>query len=86
MYCMPDKNQPRPYRETLRAIPRSVWALGVVSLLMDISSEMIHGLLPIYLVTVLGASTIAVGTIAPTCGPLKLASVTQGSARHETAC
>jgi len=24
---------------------------------MDISSEMIHGLLPVYLVTVLGAST-----------------------------
>jgi predicted MFS family arabinose efflux permease len=35
---------------TLRAIPASIWALGFVLLLMDISSEMIHGLLPVYLV------------------------------------
>ena len=40
----------------LKEIPRGVWALGFVSLLMDISSEMIHALLPLYLVTVLGAS------------------------------
>ncbi|QXH34171.1 MFS transporter [Pseudomonas muyukensis] len=44
-------------------IPRSVWALGWVSLLMDISSEMIHALLPLYLVTVLGTSVLAVGLI-----------------------
>jgi MFS family permease len=48
---------------TLRSVPRSVWALGFVSLLMDISSEMIHALLPVYLVTVLGASTLTVGFI-----------------------
>ena len=47
----------------LRAIPRSIWALGLVSLLMDTSSEMIHGLLPVFLVTVLGAGTVAVGLI-----------------------
>ena len=47
----------------LRSIPRGIWALGIVSLLMDISSEMIHALLPIYLVTVLGASTLSVGII-----------------------
>lgn len=46
-----------------RRIPRTVWALGFVSLFMDISSEMIHALLPVYLVTVLGASTLAVGFI-----------------------
>jgi MFS family permease len=40
-----------------------VWALGFVSLLMDISSEMIHALLPIYLVTVLGTSMLTVGVI-----------------------
>jgi hypothetical protein len=34
----------------LRRIPSSVWALGLVSLLMDFSSEMIHALLPVYLV------------------------------------
>ncbi|WP_431284593.1 MFS transporter [Humitalea sp. 24SJ18S-53] len=50
-------------RATLRAIPRGVWALGLVSLFMDISSEMIHALLPIYMVTVLGTSTLAVGLI-----------------------
>jgi MFS family permease len=48
---------------TLRQIPRSVWVLGLVSMSMDISSEMIHALLPIYLVTVLGTSTLAVGII-----------------------
>lgn len=48
---------------TLKAIPRGVWALGLVSLFMDISSEMIHALLPIYLVTVLGTSTLTVGII-----------------------
>jgi MFS family permease len=46
-----------------RAIPRAVWALGLVSMLMDISSEMIHGLLPVFLVSVLGASTTMVGLI-----------------------
>lgn len=47
----------------LRQIPESVWALGVVSLLMDFSSEMIHALLPIYLVTAMGASMAEVGVI-----------------------
>ena len=36
-----------------KSVPRGIWALGLVSMLMDISSEMIHALLPIYLVTVL---------------------------------
>lgn len=44
-------------------LPGSVWALGFVSMLMDISSEMIHALLPIYMVTVLGTSVAAVGLI-----------------------
>ncbi len=43
-------------------LPRGIWALGFVSMLMDISSEMIHALLPAYLV-VLGASTLAIGLI-----------------------
>ena len=46
-----------------RALPRSVWAIGFVSLLMDVSSEMIHALLPVFLVTSLGASAVAVGLI-----------------------
>ena len=48
---------------TLRALPKGIWALGFVSLLMDISSEMIHSLLPLYLVTVLGASALTIGII-----------------------
>ncbi len=47
----------------LAQIPRGVWALGFVSMLMDISSEMIHALLPVYLVTVLGTSMVTVGFI-----------------------
>ena len=46
-----------------RDIPSGIWVLGFVSMLMDISSEMIHSLLPIYLVTVLGTSTLTVGII-----------------------
>ncbi|MCL2716739.1 MAG: MFS transporter [Alphaproteobacteria bacterium] len=45
------------------AIPRGVWVLGFVSMLMDISSEMIHALLPVYLLTVLGTSAMTVGAI-----------------------
>lgn len=48
---------------TLRRIPPSIWALGFVSLLMDISSEMIHSLLPVFMVTTLGISVFAVGLI-----------------------
>ena len=44
-------------------LPRSVAMLGLVSLTMDISSEMIHALLPLFLVTVLGASALSVGVI-----------------------
>jgi MFS family permease len=44
-------------------IPPGVWVLGFVSMLMDISSEMIHSLLPFFMVTILGASTIAVGLV-----------------------
>jgi MFS family permease len=48
---------------TWRQIPKSIWALGFVSLLMDVSSEMIHALLPVYLVVGLGASALTVGVI-----------------------
>src|SRR6478609_6429368 len=44
-------------------IPRAVWVLGFVSLLMDISSEMIHSLLPVFMTVVLGSSATAVGVI-----------------------
>lgn len=50
-------------RQGLAAAPRTVWALGFVSLFMDLSSEMIHSLLPVFLVSTLGASTALVGII-----------------------
>ncbi len=56
---MPEVRQSAIWRQ----IPKGVWALGFVSLLMDISSEMIHALLPVYLVVGLGAFALTVGVI-----------------------
>jgi MFS family permease len=47
----------------LRQIPAGIWVLGFVSMLMDISSEMIHSLLPLFMITTLGASAFTVGVI-----------------------
>lgn len=44
-------------------IPATVWLLGFVSMLMDISSEMVHSLLPVFMVTVLGTNATTVGVI-----------------------
>ena len=44
-------------------IPRGVWALGFVSLCMDLSSELIHSLLPLYMAVALGASTLTIGIV-----------------------
>ncbi len=44
-------------------LPRAIWALGFTSMLMDVSSETIHALLPVYLTTVLGLSAAAIGVI-----------------------
>ncbi|WP_257229456.1 MFS transporter [Pseudomonas sp. BMW13] len=49
--------------EALRKIPRGVWVLGGVSMFMDISSEMIHSLLPLFLATGLGLSVIVIGLL-----------------------
>lgn len=54
---MTSQTAPRP------PIPRTVWALGAVSLLMDLSSESIHALLPLFLTGTLGASVALVGLI-----------------------
>lgn len=50
-------------RMGLKAVPAGVWTLGLVSLLMDTSSELIHSLLPVFLVSGLGASAALVGLI-----------------------
>lgn len=52
-----------PRFATLNRIPKGVWVLGGVSLLMDVSSEMIHSLLPLFMATTLGASVIIIGII-----------------------
>jgi MFS family permease len=44
-------------------IPRTVWALGFVSMCMDLSSELIHALLPLYMAVGLGASTFVIGIV-----------------------
>ena len=56
---MQDSREPA----TIRQIPATIWVLGFVSMLMDISSEMIHSLLPVFLVSVIGASMTSVGII-----------------------
>lgn len=46
-----------------RALPAGVWVLGFGSMFMDISSELIHSLLPVFMATVLGASMVTIGII-----------------------
>ena len=48
---------------TLRAVPAAIWALGLGSLFMDASSELVHSLLPVFMVSVLGASMVTIGVV-----------------------
>ena len=50
-------------RDSRQPIPRAIWALGFVSLLMDVSSELIHSLLPVFMFTALGISAFSIGLI-----------------------
>ncbi|HLF58429.1 MAG TPA: MFS transporter, partial [Alphaproteobacteria bacterium] len=52
-----------PRIKSLARIPRGVWVLGFVSLFMDTSSEIIHSILPMFLVSVLGLPVVTVGLI-----------------------
>jgi MFS family permease len=52
-----------PDKTPHKHLPKTVWALGFTSLFMDTSSELIHGLLPVFLVVTLGASAAALGVI-----------------------
>ena len=54
---------PGPNAPVPRRLPRQVAILGVISLLTAMSSAMVYGLLPVFLVKVLGASTASVGVI-----------------------
>ena len=46
-----------------KPLPRAVWVLGVVSLLMDMSSEIIHALLPAFLTVTLALPVAAMGAL-----------------------
>ena len=48
---------------SIRALPTGVWVLGFGSMFMDISSELIHSILPVFMVSVLGASMVTVGVV-----------------------
>jgi MFS family permease len=56
----------------LRRVPRGVVVLGLVSLCMDLSSEIVHAVLPLYLATGLGASMVAIGLIEGTAEAIAL--------------
>lgn len=52
-----------PSRPSYRSLPLGIWVLGFASMFMDISSELVHSLLPLFMTTVLGASVLTVGVI-----------------------
>jgi MFS family permease len=54
---------PTSFRERLRALPRNVWAVSLTSFFMDISSEMVINILPLFLSNVLGVKTNIIGLI-----------------------
>jgi len=62
----PPSNDPQASpaaKGAFRALPAGIWALGLVSMFMDISSELIHSLLPVFMATVLGASMTTIGLV-----------------------
>lgn len=66
-----------------QGIPRTIWALGLVSLFMDASSELVHSLLRLFLVGTLGASMLTLGLTeglaeASACPAVTFARATAG--------
>jgi MFS family permease len=60
----PSRNAPEMVdNDKRKALPRTVWVLGFVSLLMDLSSEIYHSLLPVFITSVLGLPVVALGAI-----------------------
>ena len=55
--------QPTSHKIAIRALPKGIWVLGFGSMFMDMSSELIYSLLPVFMVTVLGASMVTIGII-----------------------
>ena len=60
---MPQDTTSQSGLSTLGRIPQGVWTLGFVSMCMDLSSELIHSLLPLYMAIGLGASTLTIGVV-----------------------
>ncbi len=60
---MTEPRHPPESQAAWRALPVGIWAMGFGSLFMDASSEMIHSLLPVFMVSVLGVSMVTVGFI-----------------------
>ena len=56
-------SSPASGKGVYRNLPRGIWALGIVSLFMDASSELVHSLLPVFMATVLGASMVTIGIV-----------------------
>ena len=58
-----DADRPTSALAAYRRLPGSIWVLGLVSMFMDMSSELIHSLLPVFMATVLGASMTTIGML-----------------------
>jgi len=56
-------NYQLPPKTVYRRLPIGIWGLGFVSMFMDISSELVHSLLPIFMATILGTSMVTIGII-----------------------
>lgn len=60
---MSDTNQPNKKPSGIQSLPRNVWAVSLTSFFMDISSEMVLNILPLFLANVLGVKTSVIGLI-----------------------
>jgi MFS family permease len=63
MIYMEENKGITPQRATIKQLPRNVWAVGFTSFFMDISSEMVINILPLFLANVLGVKTDIIGLI-----------------------
>ncbi len=63
---MQAKIQPKAQRASVRNLPRNVWAVSLTSFFMDVSSEMVINVLPLFLASVLGVKTNIIGIIEGT--------------------
>ena len=59
----PTQKSPQSVWKSIRNLPRNVWAVSLTSFFMDISSDMVINILPLFLSNVLGLRTVVIGTI-----------------------